>query len=308
MAKAEQDAGGRSVDCDGSRESGFDRAWLIGSGDTAGRPPAPLVNPRTEAAGNAAMPLDTIRLWKAFHEEGDQDARNAIVDRNMPLVHHIARQIHRRVGNLVSLDELVNAGCIGLLNAIDSFDSGRGLAFSTHAVPRIRGAILDDLRRSDIASRAVRRRQRSIADAERKLSNQLGRMPADAETARALKIDVNTLWRWKSDARRTSTLSLDRGVNPWEGDGSVVTDLIRGPMGVEVEDRLTTDREIRILEHELRLLTERERIVLTLYYREELKLRQIGEVLGLTESCISKIRTKALLTLRSRMSHLREPA
>lgn len=254
-----------------------------------------------------ARPVE-MRLWKAFHEEGDPDARTAIVNRNMPLVHHIARQIQRRVGNLVCLDELLNAGCIGLLNAIDSFDSTRGLAFSTHAVPRIRGAILDDLRRSDIASRAVRRRQRSIAGAERKLSNQLGRKPADAETAGEMEIDIDTLWRWKADARQASTLSLDRGVNPSERAGSMVADLIRGPTGVEVEDRLTTDREIRILKNELRLLTERERIVLTLYYHEELKLRQIAEVLGVTESRISKIRTKALLTLRSRMSHLREPA
>ncbi len=249
-----------------------------------------------------------MTLGEALRDHGDQDARASIIDQNMPLVHHIARQIRRKVGDCVMLDDLVNAGCLGLLRAVDSFESERGLAFSTYAVPRIRGAILDDLRRSDVASRTVRRRQRSIAGAEQKLSRELGRTPADAETARALDLDVQTLWKWQAAAREANTLSLDRRVRPADGDGPTVGELIPGADGAEAEERLTTRCEIDVLEKEIRLLTERERIVLMLYYHEELKLRQIADVLGLTESRVSQIRTRALLTLRGRMRHLREDA
>jgi RNA polymerase sigma factor FliA len=252
------------------------------------------------------MEADATTLWKAFRQEGDEDARASIIERHLPLVHHIARQVQKKVGGYVTIDDLVNAGAIGLLGAVDSFDEKRGLAFSTYAVPRIRGAILDDLRRLDHASRSVRQRQRLIAQAERDLTTGLDRRPEDRETARRMDVDVETLWKWKSDAREANQVSLDRRVEHKDGAGPTIGDLIPGSNGSEIEDRITTHEETRVLEDEIRRLPERERIVLMLYYHDELKLRQIAEVLGLTESRVSQIRTKAIRTLRSRMGRLRE--
>ena len=101
--------------------------------------------------------MEGTTLWEAYQERGDQSARDALLERHLPLVHHVARQIMRTLSVQVDLDDLVSAGSMGLINAVTSFDPSRGLAFSTYAAPRIRGAILDDLRRSDHVPRSIRR-------------------------------------------------------------------------------------------------------------------------------------------------------
>lgn len=252
------------------------------------------------------METEATTLWVAYQKDGDESAREQIIEQNLPLVYHIARKIMRNVGHRVDLDELVNAGCIGLMNAVDSFDAERGLAFSTFAVPRIRGAIIDDLRRSDDATRSTRRRQREIAEAEKALSGTLDRTPGDRETAQHIGVDIETLWRWKKDAREAARISLDRPAIRTESDGPTIGDLIAGATGEEVENRITQSEEMEVMRDEILRLNERERIVLSLYYFEDLKLREIAEVLGLTESRVSQIRTKTLRTLRDRMAHLRE--
>ncbi len=254
------------------------------------------------------MEAEATTLWTAFHKDGDDTARTRIIEQNLPLVYHIARRVQKSVGNRVELEELVNAGCVGLMSAVDTFDPERGLAFSTFAVPRIRGAILDDLRRADDASRSTRRRQRMITEAERGLTAGLDRTPEDRETAAHIGVDVETLWRWKAAAREAAHVSLDRPALRNESDGPTIGDLLAGGTGTEVEDGITQQEEISVMREEILRLNERERVVLSLYYFEDLKLREIAEVLGLTESRVSQIRTKALRTLRDRMAHLREDA
>lgn len=261
--------------------------------------PGRLMKPDTTIDSNAAA------LWTAFLERGDEEARATIISQQLPLVHHVARGIHHRVGEHVILDDLVNAGCVGLIDAVDTFDATRGVAFSTHAVPRIRGSIIDELRRGDIASRSVRRHQRMIAEAEQQLTADLARRPLETETAERLDIDTETLLRWKADVRDVTRISLNGRVRVADGEGRETGDLIAGSTGLEVEDRLTVQQETEVLETEIPRLPERERIVLMLYYHEGLKLREIAEVLGVTESRISQIRTQALRTLRCRMSRLR---
>jgi RNA polymerase sigma factor for flagellar operon FliA len=254
------------------------------------------------------MNIEAMTLWKAVREHGDEDARARIIEQHLALVHHLAREIQRRVGASASLDDLINAGCVGLLHAVDSFDPERGHAFSTHAVPRVRGAILDELRKMDHASRSVRKRQRLITTAERDLTHKLDRKPVASETAAHMEVDVETLWKWKADAKQTNQVSLDRPTEAQDGTGALVGELIPGSTGTEVEDRITHEEEFLVLEDEIRALSERERMVLMLYYYDELKLREIAEVLGITESRVSQIRTKALRTLRGRMGRLREEA
>jgi RNA polymerase sigma factor for flagellar operon FliA len=148
-------------------------------------------------------------LWKAWHDTNDETARDRIIQLHLPLVHHVARTIRRRLRGDIGVDELVNAGCIGLLHAVDSYEPERGLAFSTYAVPRIRGAILDELRRTDTAARTVRKRQRMIAIAERALAAEQDGKPDAQATAKRMDIDVETLFRWKTATRQTHHISLD---------------------------------------------------------------------------------------------------
>jgi len=251
--------------------------------------------------------MEQQAIWEAYQVGGDETARQRLLARHLPLVHHVARQVLRTLTVEVELDDLVSAGSMGLINAIDSFDRSRGLAFSTYAAPRIRGAILDDLRRSDTVPRSIRRKQRQIAGAEESLSGSLDRRPADREVAHHLDIDIETLWRWRAHTNEAIQVSLDQPIHTGPGRTAMPADLIEGTTGRLTEEDINHREEVNVLRDEILRLKERERIVLSLYYFEELKLHEIAKVLGLTESRVSQIRSKALLTLRSRMSRLREP-
>jgi RNA polymerase sigma factor for flagellar operon FliA len=249
--------------------------------------------------------MEATMLWDAYQESGDESARDQILARHLPLVHHVARQILRTLSVQVELSDLVSAGSMGLINAVESFDRSRGLAFSTYAAPRIRGAILDDLRRADHVPRSIRRKQRQMAAAQEALSGELERKPEDIEMAHRLGIDIDTLWRWKADTEDAVQISLDQPVNVRDGRTATPADLLEGSTGFAIEERLTHEEEVGIMRDEILRLKERERIVLSLYYFEELKLHEIAKVLGLTESRVSQIRSKALATLRGRLSRLR---
>lgn len=250
--------------------------------------------------------MEATMLWDAYQKRGDEAAREQLLTRHLPLVHHVARQVLRTLSVKVELDDLISAGSIGLMNAVDSFDPGRGLAFSTFAAPRIRGAILDDLRRNDHVPRSIRRKQRQIATATEALSGRLDRKPDERETAREMGVDIDTYWRWKADTEEAVQVSLDQPISNGGGHTTTPSDLLEGSSGDEIEGVLNHEQEVDVMRREILNLKERERIVLSLYYFEELKLHQIAEVLGLTESRVSQIRSKALATLRSRMAVLRE--
>jgi RNA polymerase sigma factor for flagellar operon FliA len=250
--------------------------------------------------------MEATTLWEAYQQGGDESARQRLLTRHLPLVHHVARKVLPTLSVEASLDDLVSAGSIGLINAVESFDPSRGLAFSTYAAPRIRGAILDDLRRADHVPRSVRRKQRRIAAAQETLSGRLDRQPEARETAQCIGIDVETFWRWRADAEESIHMSLEQPATTKNGSTVSQGDILEGSSGVEIEDRLNHMQETEVLREEIGKLKERERVVLSLYYFEELKLREIAQVLGLTESRVSQIRSKAVHTLRERMRCLRE--
>src|SRR3954463_1306009 len=153
--------------------------------------------------------MESRATWKAF-AAGDLAARDLLLTENLSLVHHVARQLERKLSNELDHDELVSAGTLGLMSAMGSFDPDRGLAFSTFAVPRIRGAILDELRRQDHVPRSVRRKARGIGAARESLTHALGRAPAAREGAAELGIDAETLWRWQADIEGALPVPLDR--------------------------------------------------------------------------------------------------
>jgi RNA polymerase sigma factor for flagellar operon FliA len=147
-------------------------------------------------------------LWVRYRSTGDSEARAQLLDRYLGLVHHVAREIGARTP-AVEVPELVSAGTIGLIRALDSFDLSRGLAFSTYAVRRIRGAILDDLRSRDWAPRSVRAKNRTLLAVTATLQGRLGRAPEPREIAAALEIDLETYWQWRGAAEGGVMVSFE---------------------------------------------------------------------------------------------------
>jgi RNA polymerase sigma factor for flagellar operon FliA len=241
--------------------------------------------------------MDSRSSWVAF-AGGDIAARDAILTENLSLVHHVARQLERKLTNEVDHDELVSAGTLGLMAAMNAFDPDRGLAFSTFAVPRIRGAILDELRRQDHVPRSVRRKTREITAARSALAAKYCRIPDDKEVAEFLGVEVQTLWKWESDVEGAIRVPIDRPTTE-RGENTISPlDLLHTDSESSIDERLGREQEVALLREAIMKLKEQERTVLALYYFEELKLHEIAEILGLTESRVSQIRSKALSRLR----------
>jgi RNA polymerase sigma factor for flagellar operon FliA len=236
---------------------------------------------------------------------GDGDNARDAVSQHLGLVYHVAHSLTRSRGITVELDELVSAGTLGLIEAMANFDASRGLAFTTFAAPRIRGAMLDELRRLDHVPRSVRRRARAVTAAKDSLTNELGAMPDDSQLAARLGIDRQTLWRWQHDGQAAHAMPLEHAYSDSDG-GDVAEEGREAPGCSNVDDALTREQELVALQAAIRALGSRERTVLALYYYEELRLHQIAEVLGVTESRVSQIRTRAIARLREQLVSLRE--
>jgi len=240
-----------------------------------------------------------VSLWERYREQGDLEARQQLLDQHLGLVHHIARQIAERVPDGVELDDLVSAGALGLVLACESFEPARGLAFSTYATPRIRGSILDDLRSRDWVPRSVRSKSRQIASAVAELEAVLGRSPEPAEVASVLGIDVKTYWKWQEDTENAVLLPLDGPIGMRDQESATLEETLPDSGARKADVDVTKNEEVDALRDAIGDLPAKERTVLSLYYYEELNLRQIAEVLHLTESRISQIRTQALQRLKS---------
>jgi RNA polymerase sigma factor for flagellar operon FliA len=237
---------------------------------------------------------------------GGPASRDAMITRHLGLVYHVARALARSgAGCALELDELVSAGTLGLIEALDHFDTSRGLAFSTFAAPRIRGAMLDELRRQDVASRSLRRKSRDLAAASESLAHRLGREATSAELAGSLGIDLPTLWRWRAEEETLRQVPLERSVEDEDERRPFPLELIATSDDDAIDERLTREREVEQLRDALLELPEQERIVLSLSYLEDLRLHEIAELLGVSESRVSQVRAKALRRLRGKLGSLR---
>jgi RNA polymerase sigma factor for flagellar operon FliA len=233
-----------------------------------------------------------------------QRARSVLLTQHLGLVHHVARQLARRLSTAADLDEMVSAGMVGLIQAADTFDVSRGLSFSTYAVPRIRGAILDELRRQDALPRNVRRRTRDLGRAREVLAATLRRQPTHDEVAHVMNVPADTIRKWELDAEGAAICSLDQPLRSEEA-GVTLADTMAAEDARGVEDLLTHEAEVERLRAAIAGLKEQERTVLALNFFEELKLHEIAEVLRLSVCRISQIRTAALAKLRVSLSELR---
>ncbi|MEO8140707.1 MAG: FliA/WhiG family RNA polymerase sigma factor [Gemmatimonadota bacterium] len=238
-------------------------------------------------------------LWRAFRDQNSSEARDRLLDRYMPLVTRAAHYIRRRTADAIELDELISAGSVGLLQALDRFELPRGLAFSSYAVPRIQGAMIDQLRENDWAPRSVRRRERKVATATHRMTQQLGRVPKESEVAEELGLELGVYQDWRSEIARTASVSLEvESATPGGVDYAPRDRLVDSEQVLADEDLERQEEEARI-RAAIDLLPKQERTVLSLYYYEELTSCAIAQVLQLTESRISQIRTRALARLRA---------
>jgi len=225
--------------------------------------------------------------------------REKLLVNYIPLAKQVAGRMIISLPRSVELDELVSAGLMGLVKAIDRFDPDVGVKFETYAIPRIKGAIFDSLREMDWAPRSIRAKAKQVEDAVQKLTAKLGRTPEDAELAKALNIDIDSLYQMLDDASVVTMMSLDDQLTSRQGETVSLFEMVEsedmeGPVfGVERDElkKATIDA--------LKKLPEQERLVVALYYYEELTLKEIGAVLEISESRVSQIHTKAILSLRA---------
>ena len=246
---------------------------------------------------------DTQALWVEFRKTGDQALRDRLILTYAPLVKYVAGRLGSGLPAHVDENDLVSYGLLGLIGAIERYDPDRDIKFETYAIARIKGAIIDELRALDWVPRSVRSRAREIERAIAELEAKLGIAPTDEQIAEKIGITIKELEDSLTDISRSSIAALDE---LWSvsGDGDQVSlmDTIEdttGPPPAEVLDETET-REA--LAEAIARLPEREKLVVTLYYYEELTLREIGEVLGVTESRVSQLHTKAILRLKARLA------
>jgi RNA polymerase sigma factor for flagellar operon FliA len=249
---------------------------------------------------NAAI----TELWSDYKANGAPDARERLIIHYAPLVKFVAGRVAAGLPQSIEQSDLVSYGIFGLIDAIDKFDPGRGFKFETYAISRIKGAIIDELRSIDWVPRSVRAKARSIERAISKLENELKRSPEDAEVAAELDMTEGELAGVLSQISFTGLVALDDLLAASGSDrttGTTVADTISDGAHDPVQ-AFEVDEMKHLLADAINRMPDRERLVLTLYYYEGLTLAEIGEVLGVTESRVCQIHTKAILQLRGRMA------
>jgi RNA polymerase sigma factor FliA len=247
---------------------------------------------------------DTQSLWQEFRRTNDKGVRDRLILTYAPLVKYVAGRLGSGLPAHVDEGDLVSYGLLGLIGAIERFDPDRDIKFETYAISRIKGSIIDELRSLDWVPRSVRSRAREIERAIGELEARLGRAPTDEEIAGKVGITENELQDSLSDISRSSIAALDElwTITGDTGDQVSLLDTIEDTEGPEPQTALARTEMREALGEAIARLPEREKLVVTLYYYEELTLREIGEVLGVTESRVSQLHTKAILRLKARLS------
>ncbi len=253
--------------------------------------------------------IDAIsRIWQDYKQSNAPAARDRLIVHYSPLVKYVAGRVASGLPQSVDQGDLVSYGIFGLIDAIDKFDTNRGIKFETYAVRRIKGAIIDELRSIDWVPRSVRTKARRVEQAYTTLEHRLLRTPSDAEVAAELGISQDELQDIFTQISFVGLVALDEVLGGGDGQsqtvGDTVADRSEGPVGT-----FEAEETKRMLAGAINRLGDREKLVLSLYYYEGLTLGEIGRVLGVTESRVSQIHTKAVLQLRARMATAeRDPA
>jgi len=240
-------------------------------------------------------------LWDAHRERGDLSARESLILQYAPLVKHVAGRLSISLPPVLDMEDILSSGMVGLIRAVEHYDPGRGVPFENYAATCIRGAILDQLRSLDTLSRSVRQKSREIENAMSTLQMRLERLPTDDEVAEQLGLDLDSYRRWLSELG-LSTVSLDSALSS-DGEGDVSTLLSTLEDANSPNPASLTERRslLDALAEAITALSEREKLLLSLYYKEELTMREISEVMGVSESRVCQLHTRAILRLRGQL-------
>ena len=242
-------------------------------------------------------------LWRRYKDSGDPRARERLVLAYSPLVKYVAGRMSSGLPAHVEEADLISYGLLGLISAIERFEPAREIRFETFAITRIKGSIIDELRSLDWVPRSVRAKAREIERANAKLEHKLHRAPTDQEMADELDSSIEDFHESLVRISNSSVVALDElwSVSDSSGDQVSLLDTIQDESAADPAQEMDlTDMKDRLADSIARL-PEREKLVVALYYYENLTLREIGEVLGVTESRVSQLHTKAVLRLKSRL-------
>jgi len=232
------------------------------------------------------------------------EEKNRYVEQYAPLIKYLADRLAARLPDHINKDDLVSAGVLGLIDAVDKFDPGRAILFKTYAEFRIKGAMLDELRSMDWVPRSIRKKTNQMEKLWQRLEGELGHPPTDEEAAAALNLAVPDYLKLLDEIRTINILDLDAfrtADKSGARENRDIYDILADENALDALTALTQDETRVVLAQAIEELAEKERLVITLYYHEELTMKEIGQVLGYTESRISQIHTKSLLRLRTKL-------
>ncbi|MFQ5672367.1 MAG: FliA/WhiG family RNA polymerase sigma factor [Nitrospinales bacterium] len=242
----------------------------------------------------------TLEEIKISPENSDR-----VIQEYAPMVKYVANRIALRLPPQVEMDDLISVGVLGLIDAIEKFDPNRGAKFKTYAEFRVRGAILDELRSMDWVPRSIRQKASSLDAVCQKLQAQMGRPPEHEEIASEMGISIDEFFETLNQTQTMPMLSLEElGISRDEGDARSLLDCLAGKADADPQVQLHLSELKGIIAKAIDTLPEKERLMISLYYYEELTMKEIGEVLGITESRVSQIHSKAVLKLRTKLKAL----
>ncbi len=240
------------------------------------------------------------RLWTEYKASGAKDLRDQLIVHYAPLVKYVAGRLGAGLPQMVEQADLIQGGMFGLMDAIEKFDPGRQVKFETYAIPRVRGAILDGLRAMDWVPRSVRVKAREVEKAQAELEGELKRAPTDGEVAERLGIDLSDLNEALRQISFVSVMALDEVVSTGEetGDQRSLLDTLADARTLDPMTQVEGQEMLAMLADSVGKLSEREQLVVRLYYYEGMTLAEIGDILGVTRERIRQLRDRALKRLR----------
>jgi RNA polymerase sigma factor for flagellar operon FliA len=246
-------------------------------------------------------------LWEIYKRTKNPEIRDTLIKKYAPLVKYVAGKIAIGMPHNVEFDDLVGFGVFGLFDAIEKYDPCKNVKFKTYAVTRIRGAIFDELRSIDWVPRSVRQKTRELEETIHELEANLGRSASDEEIAGAMNMSMPDFHKTVQKVSSTSIMSLnDVWYNGEDNDKVSIAESIESPQSLNPEIIVEKEEIKKVIAEAINDLPEKEKKVLVLYYYEDLTLKEIGEVLEVTESRVSQLHTKAILRLRSKLTNLKK--